>query len=593
MSSPVPYLGSKISLISKSEIRYEGILYTIDAQESIIALAKVRSFGTEDRQTEMPVPARDEVYEYIIFRGTDIKKIEVCETPKPMSAIHNDPAIVQASSFGGVRPSLGPIGGGAPSYSYGQTMSQQGLPLSAGFSGAGVTAAAHSAAAAATSGVGVPSGPASQASELPPGSDPGLREQVSTAGPVMQGPGPVDDATRSPRQSHLGGEMVSDQRHQQSVLTYRQAKSPSDAMGASRSPTPSQLAAAAARKSPVSDASVQVSPQASRVQQDNRRKPQQQQQQQQQQRQDRPPREGQGGGMGGGRRQMGGSQSYNQAYNHGYNQGYNQPQFRNQYQNQYYGRGGGMGMGRGAAGSGAGGGGGMNLNRGGGGGGRRPRGGPVGRGGPGGPGMFMNNNRQREDKRIFEKDYDFEQANTRFEELRVQLASTKISSPGGASQGAAENGDPNVVEKEKKEDSGTETGPGDESSAEDQPIPCYDKTKSFFDTISCEAVERSQGRSQRPDWRLERKINQETFGVASARRGNYFGRGRGNYYNRGGFYRGGYNQGYYRGGGGGMGGQFRGARGGGRGGITVNANGVGRSEGESSSGQAADSSAAL
>lgn len=56
----------------------------------------VRSFGTEDRPTEMPVPARDEVYEYIIFRGTDIKKIEVCEAPKqPMVAIHNDPAIVQ------------------------------------------------------------------------------------------------------------------------------------------------------------------------------------------------------------------------------------------------------------------------------------------------------------------------------------------------------------------------------------------------------------------------------------------------------------------------------------------------------------------
>lgn len=40
MSGPIPFLGSKISLISKSEIRYEGILYTIDAQESIIALAK-------------------------------------------------------------------------------------------------------------------------------------------------------------------------------------------------------------------------------------------------------------------------------------------------------------------------------------------------------------------------------------------------------------------------------------------------------------------------------------------------------------------------------------------------------------------------
>ena len=41
MSAPpsgVPYLGASISLISKSEIRYEGTLYSIDTKESNIAL---------------------------------------------------------------------------------------------------------------------------------------------------------------------------------------------------------------------------------------------------------------------------------------------------------------------------------------------------------------------------------------------------------------------------------------------------------------------------------------------------------------------------------------------------------------------------
>ncbi|CAF5199986.1 unnamed protein product, partial [Rotaria magnacalcarata] len=92
-----PYLGSKISLVSKAKIRYEGILYTIDANESTVALSKVRSFGTEDRPTDRPVPARDEVFEYIIFRGADIEDLQVREPPQ--SSLTQDPAIVESSAY--------------------------------------------------------------------------------------------------------------------------------------------------------------------------------------------------------------------------------------------------------------------------------------------------------------------------------------------------------------------------------------------------------------------------------------------------------------------------------------------------------------
>ncbi|KAF1391266.1 hypothetical protein PFLUV_G00040140 [Perca fluviatilis] len=92
-----PYIGSKISLISKAQIRYEGILSSVDTDRSTVALAKVKSYGTEDRHSDRPVPPKDEIYEFIIFRGSDIKDITVSEPPKPHHGLPRDPAIVQSS----------------------------------------------------------------------------------------------------------------------------------------------------------------------------------------------------------------------------------------------------------------------------------------------------------------------------------------------------------------------------------------------------------------------------------------------------------------------------------------------------------------
>ena len=83
---------------------YVGTLHEINPESATIALEDVYSYGTEDRKTGPEfIPASTQKFEYIVFRGSDVKDIKLQEEqkenrqPTPPN-VPNDPAILVSGS---------------------------------------------------------------------------------------------------------------------------------------------------------------------------------------------------------------------------------------------------------------------------------------------------------------------------------------------------------------------------------------------------------------------------------------------------------------------------------------------------------------
>lgn len=88
------------SILKNLPLRLSKVILIINERHR--KLTTVRSFGTEGRRGGDEVPASDNVFEYIVFRGSDVKDLKVEEPAKkverPPRGVPDDPAILTVSS---------------------------------------------------------------------------------------------------------------------------------------------------------------------------------------------------------------------------------------------------------------------------------------------------------------------------------------------------------------------------------------------------------------------------------------------------------------------------------------------------------------
>ena len=93
-------VGSWMSLVSRSDLRYEGQLVAISREHSTVELSSVRCFGDEGRRRgDSAVRPSDQIFEGIVFRSQDIKDMHVLNAFPP--GLTRDPAIVAYQVGGG------------------------------------------------------------------------------------------------------------------------------------------------------------------------------------------------------------------------------------------------------------------------------------------------------------------------------------------------------------------------------------------------------------------------------------------------------------------------------------------------------------
>ena len=106
-------IGSRISLVTIQDIRYDGILFSINAAESSIVLRDVRTLGTEDRVADpaKKIAPTSSVLSFVSFPGLEIKDLFVHEA-KNDEAPPPAPAAEQTEKSSPPRPPRAPQEGG-------------------------------------------------------------------------------------------------------------------------------------------------------------------------------------------------------------------------------------------------------------------------------------------------------------------------------------------------------------------------------------------------------------------------------------------------------------------------------------------------